>query len=728
VLTGPRASPRPRSSSALAPAARVAVASAVLALAAAGTAAGSEFVGKADLGAGYDDDTWSSRDYLRQVYQLGWAHRVSDPIDYRLTLLYQDDRGTLTIPDGRQRLQSRQLSPAGYLNWTLDGFSLSLSASVFSGAVLDQTSDRMISQTIERYAAASRVRILENADLTASAGHLAFSGAGVDTVQDSATVGFDWETGPFKIINENRGERYVDARYDITRTTVGPQVSARYAQAGQDWAVGARYDLGYILTEQRALAATARIVPSDTLPVAGLYSVNSLPASSPPMAPEARLVDGMLDASAGVNVGAGGAPFQNVGVDMGRTVTLDELRISVRNAGGQPVPFGGAVTWSVWSSADGMRWALVAGQTETFSTVMSAYVLGFPSTSARYFKAVNFGVNTVDTLVTEVQTFVRESFIAGQTLVGNTVNQGLGLNVSAKVAPKAAVSYIGQAHVSSATGFDGEARRSGDTTNQGTVTLGPFGDFKLDVSAIQFDVRSGTGAGQSRLVFSGGSTYQPVERFSARVEGYRSLDRVGAIRATTTGGTVSSTASVYDSLLAAAAVGLLRQDLATGEWTEVMTGTGNVVAHVRIDLELRMNASVQRTVAEAGNPQGALASAPVLQNFVYQRYTGDLRYRPSGQLELQGRVGYAATPIGDGILRAARVAWNPFPGGNVQLGFDYEVEFDTLTGRAYRQVSVHPQWLINRHATLLLRYNDVRWTGDTFARQQSVSLGLSMTL
>jgi hypothetical protein len=150
-------------------------------------------------------------------------------------------------------------------------------------------------------------------------------------------------------------------------------------------------------------------VPPDVQPVAGLYAVDDLPADTVVMASESRFIDGDLDASAGVDVGPTGASFQNVGLDMGRDAVVDELRIHVRTSAGQPVAFGGPVGWTVWASEDGLAWAVVPGQAQGFNVVLSAYIVEFTETTARFFKAVSFGVNTVDTLVTELQPFVQQS-------------------------------------------------------------------------------------------------------------------------------------------------------------------------------------------------------------------------------------------------------------------------------------------------------------------------------
>jgi hypothetical protein len=699
----------------------------VAAAAALETAVAADLSAEAELGAGRDEAPLQSREYLRQVYHLRYAHQVSVPIGYRLALLYQDDRGTVDSGPLDGRTRSREFAPSAHLTWRLDGFSLILSGSLSQGSGLDPLLNRAVSRNVERFGGTSRLRLMENAELIANANRLAFSGAGVDNVRDFAALGFDWKMGPLQIVNLNRVDRYADELTQLTRTTLGPQLSAQYAQTGARWSLAARYDFDYARTEQQALASERVTVPTDVQPIAGLYAVDDIPGDTV-MTTEARLIDGNLNESAGVSVGPASASFQNVGLDMGRTTRVDELRVHVRNSAGQLVLFGNPVTWTVWASQDGLVWAPVPGGLQTFHVVMSAYVVEFTPTAARFFKVVSFGVNTIDTLVTEIQPFVDQEVVSGEALVAHAVRQGMNLDARATLAPKALFSYLGQAHSTSASSFEGRARYAGDTTNVAGVRLGPFGAFRFDAGASQYYTRAPGGADHSKFAYSASTRYQPLERFSAAFEGYRALERIGAVRSTTTGANLSGNANVIDALMTGATVGFSRQELRSGDSADYLTASANSVAQLRRDLELLLDVSVQRSVAEQGNPQAVLAQTPLLQRLIYHRYYSELRYRPSYQLDLLGRVGYAATPVGDGILRKLRVNWEPFPGGHLRLSFDYDVEFDALSGRSYQQISASPQWIMNRHATVSLRYNDVRGNAGADDHQQSVNLSLSVML
>lgn len=700
-----------------------------VALAGALAARGADLSARADLGAGADEDATSARQFVRQTYQLRYGRQISPPLSYRLTLLYQDDRSRLELEDGAVRERATELSPSAYLSWRLDDLSVVFSGSLNDGAAWDSERARTISRTIQRYNASARVSLMDGADVTAFASRLAFSGTALDTTRDGAGVGLEWALGAFQLSNVNRVERFEDGEGDLTRTSLGPRVSLQYTNnRSKRWSTWARYDLDYLRTEQVALTTGAIAVPSDVQPIAGLFGIDDLPDQTGPLAAEPRLVDGALETSAGVALGPGGESFQNLGVDLGRSVALDELRVHVRTGTGQPVPFGGPVTFTAWWSQDGSNWTPLAGTTDTFSTGMSAYVLTFARTSARFFKVVTFGTNTVDTFVTELQTFVRETFVEGETRVAHTVRQGLSVNAGARLHDQVAVAYVGQVNASSTRTFSGDTQAASDTLNTATLELGPFDALRFDVVGSQLFATSAAGAGQSKTTGAVAATYKPIERFRATAQGHTSAERYARIRTRTYGALLGSSATIYDTLLASATAGFNRQYVVGGGRTDYLLASVNVVAHLRRDLEGRLDVALQRSISEAGDPASVLTAAPGLRALTFQRFAADLRYRPSPQLDLLGRVGYATTSTGSGMLRKARANWEPFPGGALRLSLDYDVEVDPLTGRSYTQLSAQPQWLINRHATLSLRYNDVRASGSVATRQQSVSLNLSVAL
>ena len=281
-----------------------------------------------------------------------------------------------------------------------------------------------------------------------SADRLAYadSGTGLDTTDDRAGLQFLYSRGALRIVESNQVQRFVNGGNGLARTTVGPRLTIEDARPlGNGWLLTYAYRVDYSRTEQEVFGTVSGFAEVEVPPVAGLYVNTDLPldTSSTPMNSDPALVDRNFTDGAGIQLGLAGASFQNVGVDMGRFVPLDLLRIHVRNGAGAPVPFGGPVTWTMYSSADGVRWAPIDGAASFFDVSTSAYLVQFPATSARYFKAVNFGVNTIETIVTELQAFATQAAPPGRPQVSSATLQGFSLSLSGRPLPKLGLRYSG---------------------------------------------------------------------------------------------------------------------------------------------------------------------------------------------------------------------------------------------------------------------------------------------
>ncbi len=126
-----------------------------------------------------------------------------------------------------------------------------------------------------------------------------------------------------------------------------------------------------------------------------------------PLAPWPTLADRNLVASAGMAIGPGGADSQSFAADRGAQATVDALRIVVRTPAGAAVASGGPIPWMVYWSDDAIQWMPVAAPGSGFLVAESAYEIGFVAASARFFKAVNSGLNTTESVVTELQALRR---------------------------------------------------------------------------------------------------------------------------------------------------------------------------------------------------------------------------------------------------------------------------------------------------------------------------------
>ena len=115
--------------------------------------------------------------------------------------------------------------------------------------------------------------------------------------------------------------------------------------------------------------------------------------------PVPMLIDGDLETPADPPIEIGDAfTFRNVGVDLGLTLPVTRLEIVVDR------PSDPDLVWQVWHSADNVLWEPVGAVERVWDSALLRYVLRFPETTDRFFKAVNTSVNrSTDVAVTEVR-------------------------------------------------------------------------------------------------------------------------------------------------------------------------------------------------------------------------------------------------------------------------------------------------------------------------------------
>ncbi|HET9551897.1 MAG TPA: hypothetical protein VFP50_02925 [Anaeromyxobacteraceae bacterium] len=704
---------------------------ALVALAAAAPAAAGDLSGRADLTYAWDDLGATSSDYLRQVYWLDYRRQVSQPITYRLSLRYQDDRGTTEAAGRRTPLRLQALAPTASLDYRLESFGLTASWRRTDERFLDAADDRYHARVIERLGGAVWLAPFPDGDVTVAADRLAFRSAEVDTSDDRLGVTFRYGTGAFRLVDENRLQRFEDGRTGLSRTSMGPRLTVGYGRTfGEAGSLSAQYLLDWFRNEQEVRTGAAASVAVEVQPAAGLYAQDDLPIDTAPLPPLPALVDRVFDAPAGVSLGPGGVSFQNLGLDLGRFEAVDELRVHVRGAGGAPVPFGGSITWSAYTSQDGLRWAPVDGVTALFTEGMSAWQVTFPPVSARFVKVVNFGVNTVETQVTELQAFVHEAFQPGAPRRSSSLRQGLGLSLASRPWRLVQLAVTARANADAVTPPGAARRWTSDLSALASASAGPFGPFLLGAAQGVTTARQPFGFSQTSVTSAASVRWQPLERLTAVAEGRRAEDRIRAIldvRTVTTGASLSSGLGLLEALRASVQAGFNRQEIEGGGVTWYLTASGQLAAALRRDLDLVLDANAQRTLARRGDTSAQL-EVPLIRILVYERYTAEARWHPGPQLALVARIGWSAAEAQGGLLQSYRASWAPFPGGAVQLAFDYAEEVDPLTGRSLRRLAASPRWTINRHASLELDYNMVRGTGSLPVRQQNLFLTFSLRL
>jgi hypothetical protein len=699
---------------------------AALAHAAIARAAG-DIAARADLTYGMDEALGASNTYFRQAYFLQWRRQMTDTLALRLSLRYQDDQGTLKMGGGEFPLHTWQLAPTAYLDYRLDDFSLVLGWDRNDSETLDSETTRWYSRNFQRFAASLRYTT-RPFDAWAYANRITNTSLGLDTTDTRGGIGFLWKPDGFRLQNDYRAGAFENLVAGLSRTTFSPRLSLQYSKnAGEAYSFSGRYDVEYYWTRQEQVGAGPTEIPSEVQPVAGLYAVNPIPIDSAavPMLPAPPLIDGVVEVSAGYSLGPDGFSFQNFGVDMGRVTTLDQLRLLLRQGQGQPVPFGGPVSWTAYVSQDGTRWVQVDGARGAFDLGLSAYVVSFPPSAARYFKVVNFGVNTVETFVTEVQTFVLSTVRPGQTQENQTLRQTLALAGHWRPWQPLQLLYAGQFDTNMLSRSGRASEWLTDLNNTLGLKLGSFSGFTFGLTGTMVRSTLPLGYVQASYMAVGYVSYQPFDRLEARVEGRYATDRAGPAETNTPAAGFSVVALPYDSMRFTGSATWSQQRIVGGGTTDFVTGSAMADVFLLRELELRFDLTMQNTVRSMGDVS-LQEQVPLFRVIDYMRAAVSLRWRPSDQLDLIASVGYSSSSQASGLTQGYVARWYPFPGGTVHLDFEYREEVDPLSGRSYRQVTAMPRWDVNRYLRLQLGYNMIQGTGSVPMWQQSLYGMLSL--
>ena len=184
----------------------------------------------------------------------------------------------------------------------------------------------------------------------------------------------------------------------------------------------------------------------------GLFSLDNSPQDGPALTVNNALIDGNLNASAGIDIGLGGdeLTLTNIGVDLGSTTEVSEIRIWVDRRLTNSV--ANSFSWTVYTSPDNTNlstWTLVATISPApFGTFDNVFSISFPSVSTRFIKVVTRpllptvpdAASFPNIFITEMETFGTVSEDAFQD-TQETINWTYDLNLRARVTDKTTLGY-----------------------------------------------------------------------------------------------------------------------------------------------------------------------------------------------------------------------------------------------------------------------------------------------
>ena len=669
---------------------------------------------------GQDADTHSS-DVLKQSYELRLRRSASDGIEYRLRLRYEDDRGETVQRDVHTGVLSQQLQPAGEVLVTLGSAQLHTG---YDFTWLDPAGARNERQLHRVFARGSvRPASLPSLAVDAEQRTSRDASASLDQVDASVGLSLDHAAGGWRFRQSDRVGDFRDRALGFERRQYQLQASVGYETpaAWRRFAGGAQVNAGANRMIESLLSGTPQDVPRDVTAARGLYGWDDSPADSAdrPLASTPALVDGNLGAPAGISIGPDGLSFQNVGVDMGRFVELDELRIYVRSGSGNPLPSDGLVTWTAWTSADGIAWVPAASSTSRYYPPLGYYQVEFAPTTARFFKAVSFGVNTLEALVTEIQAVVRERFVPAQersswNLLGSATANGL-----LRVTDRTTVTWVGMSNLGRQRSPGSGALTSFDWDQTLGVTYQPAKILGLDARWQDRQVFPGVGERARTEVFTGTVRVTPLAALDHAAGAGWQTERGPGRSVDSTFVTLRNLARLYASLEVGADAGYtVQRDAVLDQRGERWAGAASALARLTPDLTMGLNASWARA---------RRTTAPI-QTGRDDRYSADATWRASQQLLLAMRVGWVEATGASGWAQRYRLYWNPFPRGTIQVGLTYDEDVDSLSRQRSRRLSVFPRWLMNRHASLDLNYSLFHRSGGDDPRTEILYVTFTVTL
>jgi hypothetical protein len=643
-----------------------------------------------------------------QTYTLRFRHRIYEPLTYALELGFNDTWGSQHTALGTSTSRGQRLLPRGSLELVLDRAALRAS---YDGVLETSEGTRSsgLDSWLQRGSSQLGVRLSDGLQLAVSAMRTARRDAAgtLDSDEGVITAGLSFTRGGLVVQQQNAVNLSVDRALLFSRRLYSTGGSARYARTIGPIGLTARYGLEYTGGDEESTAPAAVDAPRELRPAAGLYEYDELPTDSPGMGAAPALVDADLATSSGIALGPDGTSFQNVGVDLGRVETVDEVQVFVRDASGRPVGVG-QLDWTVYTSFDGSVWQL-AQSVAVFSAATSLYSIRFTKTEARFVKAVNLGTHLLPAYVTELQAFVHERVTAGERTTRSFLNQSAGLSLGTTPLPWLRLSYDGRGSLAQARYRQDPVARTWDWSQTVGSRLGPFAETTLDLAYAVTRAEAPASARQSQVT-SAIVSWEPLPGAAAGLRTTYSNEEATGFTSSTWSEGFQARVDPYATLRLTASLDATQQHRSEVQGTlQYVSASGSARARLTRALTSSANASGQWTLTpiEAGTALGS----PLPTLLVYQRYWGETTWTPSGALSLRARVGYVSTQR-SGLFQSYYLGWQPLQGGAITLTSAFDTDIDAVDGRWARRASAGAIWEVNPRLRL-----ELTWTRQALERE-----------
>jgi hypothetical protein len=513
------------------------------------------------------------------------------------------------------------------------------------------------------------------------------------------------EYAPFEELNfYYRGARNEteDRLQDTTSDRTSNAVRVNYGDAWWDrrLQVNGEYVFNDVTTDVTT-SGTGEI-ESPLFPIAGLASLDDIPINDP-LLPNPLLIDGDQLTPAGVDLVYDPAtepiPLgRNLGLDFGGAATVNTLSVWIDNDLSADPGIENTFVWEIYSSSDNLIWALEQPPSMvTFGPFLNRFEIRFPNVTSRYLKVVTSPINTqfINTpaiLVTELSAARRTP---AADVVGETSRRTELLTTSVR-AEILEVPELYYEFSSFFRQFDGSPTLY--TISNGLSLRHAFTpEYSVSGRVAREDSRESIGDLDS-LIYSASFRAAPLDTLQSNlVFSGRSTDFEG--RSTDDQSVfLYTTADLYRGITANLGLGVSENVAGNGEKSDntIINALATLVPHQTTTLNLLYQR--RRNARSGGN-----LAAPFTETL--DQSQASVSYRPVSTLYFF--FSYRLEELRDGsdrFLRNYAASWSPFPGGALQVLFNFDESYNSEFEALSRISSPRVRWNISNRWWLDLAY------------------------
>jgi len=437
--------------------------------------------------------------------------------------------------------------------------------------------------------------------------------------------------------------------------------------------------------------------------VRGLSIVTDQPALIT-LAPNAALIDGNREASAGINLGlpppSGDRRPRNIGVDFEIPRAVNGLRLWVGRD--LPVEISRTFKWEVWSSADNIRWTRQqALGSAPFAPFDNYFELRFSAIAARYLKVVVEplapGAPNADEYqaieVTELESLLFRDVPGGEFTTSSTdqrVYAGAQLLLTNTPALTWDVNYVANIP---------DGKLASDTLANVLSLAHRFDETWLVNARVAYETGRTYYGRRNAELWGASVTATPIPAFSATLSASGSRDRYDrGIDQDNDSIYLNATANLYRGVNLLIGGGFARSKFDPGPTVDTQTG------RIALELDPHPTTSIylgvdrtrdQRTGGGEGPSETFLDASEI-----------SLSWTPVPSIYFFGsyRIEKSTQTPETRHLTTTSLNWSPFPLGTLRFNLRYDEYYDSLLDSQTRIYGPGVRWYINP-----ISYLDVYW-------------------